>query len=253
MKKKIIAIILYVLAAFSLIYFVALAIKIGLSYWFHYVWLIFGLFFLGIALVITFSKKGFSWMPKPVLVMLQIVILTGCFLFVVTEGIIIWTGNKMPEHEADYLIVLGAQVRGTRPSLILQYRIEKAAEYLKAHPDTKVIASGGKGSDEGISEAQAIKENLLEYGIEEQRIYMEDQSISTKENLEFSKQYLDIEKSNVIVVTTDFHVLRAVNIAKKAGYQKVEGLAAKSVLYLIPNNYVREFLALIKDKAVGNY
>ena len=53
-------------------------------------------------------------------------------------------------------------------------------------------------------------------------------------------------------MTTDFHVLRAVGIAKKTGFQHVEGLAAKSVWYLIPTNYVREFMAVIKDVIIGN-
>lgn len=186
------------------------------------------------------------------LFLMEIIILAGCLLFVVIEGMIIWKGNTIPENNADYLVVLGAQVRGTKPSLILKYRIDKAAEYLEKHPDVKVVASGGKGNDEKISEAEAIKEGLMERGIDPSRVYTEDKSTSTKENLEFSKQYLDIEHQNIIIVTTDFHVLRAVSIAKKAGYRKVEGLAAESVWYLIPNNYVREFLALIKDKLVGN-
>ena len=252
MKKKISIIILYILAAFSLIYFVAMIARLGPGYRFNFVWLMLGLLFAGTAFVITFSKRGVSRMPKPVLFLMELIILAGCLLFVVIEGMIIWKGNTVPENNADYLVVLGAQVRGTKPSLILKYRIEKAAEYLEKHPDVKVVASGGKGDDEKISEAEAIKEGLMERGIDPSQIYMEDQSTSTKENLEFSKQYLNIEQQNIMIVTTDFHVLRAVGIAKKAGYRNVEGLAAKSVWYLIPNNYVREFLALIKDKLIGN-
>ena len=86
---------------------------------------------------------------------------------------------------------------------------------------------------------------------------MEDQSTSTKENLDYSKEILtkageNVKESKVVVVTTDFHVLRAVGIARKAGYEQVEGLAAKSVWYLIPTNYVREFMAVVKDKLIGN-
>ena len=86
---------------------------------------------------------------------------------------------------------------------------------------------------------------------------MEDQSTSTKENLDYSQKLLteaggSVKESKVIVVTTDFHVLRAVGIARKAGYEQVEGLAAKSVWYLIPTNYVREFMAVVKDKLIAN-
>ena len=252
MKKTLGIGILYAIAALMFLYFVFLIIRIGVAVTFNYVWLLGSVFFLAIALVFTFSKKGFSWMPRPVLYGIEAVILCGCILFVVVEIMIIMQCNKEPQDEADYLIVLGAQVRGTVPSLVLSYRIDKAAEYMLEHPEVTAIVSGGQGADEGISEALAMQNGLIERGIEKERILLEDQSTSTKENLEFSKQFLDIEKSKVLVVTSDFHVMRAVGIAKKAGYQNVEGLAAKSVWYLIPSNYVREFMAVIKDKLIGN-
>lgn len=200
----------------------------------------------------TFSKKGFSRLPRPLLYGIEVMIFCGLVLFVAVEAVIIGYSRRKPEQEPDYLIVLGAQVRGTTPSLVLQYRIDEAAQYMLRHPDVIAIVSGGKGADEGISEALAMQEGLIAKGIEAERILLEDQSTSTKENLEFSKQYLDVEQNQVLVVTSDFHVLRAVGIAKKAGYRKVEGLSAKSVWYLIPSNYVREFMAVIKDKLVGN-
>ncbi len=196
-------------------------------------------------------------MPKPVLVLVEAVVVCGCLVFVVIEGLIIAESVKQPQNEADYLIVLGAKVNGTTPSLILQYRINKAAEYMKKHPGTKAIVSGGQGADEGISEAEAMKNGLLSSGIAAERILVEDQSTSTKENLDYSQKLLteaggSVKESKVIVVTTDFHVLRAVGIARKAGYEQVEGLAAKSVWYLIPTNYVREFMAVVKDKLIAN-
>lgn len=252
MKRKLEIGVLYFAALLFLAYFIFLIIKVGANVAFHYVWLLGSLFFLSIALVLTFSQKGFHWMPRPLVYGIELIILCGGVLFVAVEILIIRQGHKEPQVEPDYLIVLGAQVRGTKPSLILQYRIDKAAEYMSKHPDVTAIVSGGKGSDEEISEAKAMQEGLIDTGIEKERILLEDQSVSTKENLDFSKQYLDIKKDKVLIVTTDFHVLRAVGIAKKAGYQNVEGLSAKSVWYLIPSNYMREFLAVVKDKLVGN-
>jgi len=252
MKKKIGIGILYGVAALMFLYFVFLMIKVGVNMTFHYVWLCGSLFLFSIALVLTFSKKGFGWLPRPVLYGIEILIFCGCILFVAVEALIIGYSRKQPSEEPDYLIVLGAQVRGTTPSLVLQYRIEKAAEYLLKHPDVIAIVSGGQGADEGISEALAMQEGLIARGVGEERILMEDASTSTKENLEFSKQYVDTEADRVLVVTTNFHVLRAVGIAKKAGYRKVEGLSAKSVWYLVPSDYVREFMAVVKDKLVGN-
>ena len=257
MKKRVLQCTGYGIAVVCLLYFVVLLITIGPAFRFSFVWLAFGMFFLGISLVLTFSKKGFQWMPKPVLVLVEAVVVCGCLVFVVIEGLIIAESVKQPQNEADYLIVLGAKVNGTTPSLILQYRINKTAEYMKKHPGTKAIVSGGQGADEGISEAEAMKNGLLSSGIAAERILVEDQSTSTKENLDYSKRLLteaggSVKESKVIVVTTDFHVLRAVGIARKAGYEQVEGLAAKSVWYLIPTNYVREFMAVVKDKLIAN-
>ncbi|MBO5468506.1 MAG: YdcF family protein [Lachnospiraceae bacterium] len=257
MKKRVLQCTGYGIAVVCLLYFVVLLITIGPAFRFSFVWLAFGLFFLGISLVLTFSKKGFQWMPKPVLVLVEAVVVCGCLVFVVIEGLIIAESVKQPQNEADYLIVLGAKVNGTTPSLILQYRINKAAEYMKKHPGMKAIVSGGQGADEGISEAEAMKNGLLSSGIAAERILVEDQSTSTKENLDYSQKLLteaggSVKESKVIVVTTDFHVLRAVGIARKAGYEQVEGLAAKSVWYLIPTNYVREFMAVVKDKLIAN-
>ena len=257
MKKRIIQYSGYVLALVCLLYFCILMATIGPAFRFSFVWLVLGLFFLGVSLVLTFSKRGFQWMPKPVLILIEAIVMCGCLVFVVIEGMIIAESAKQPKEEADYLIVLGAKVNGTTPSLILQYRINKAAEYMKKHPDTQAIVSGGQGADEGISEAEAMKNGLLSYGIAADRILVEDQSTSTKENLDYSKEILtkageNVKESKVIVVTTDFHVLRAVGIAREAGYEQVEGLAAKSVWYLMPTNYVREFMAVLKDKLIGN-
>lgn len=257
MKKRLLQGIGYVLTVLCLGYFVVLMLTIGPAFRFNYIWLLMGIFFLGVSLILTFDKKGFQWLPKSILFLIECVVMVGCLLFIVVESVIVRESVKTPGTDADYLIVLGAKVNGTKPSLILQYRIEKASEYMKEHPECIAIVSGGKGEDEGISEAEAMKNGLVERGIEENRIRMEDQSTSTKENLEYSKDIIqdqggDTDQSDILVVTTDFHVLRAVGIAKKTGFQHVEGLAAKSVWYLIPTNYVREFMAVIKDVIIGN-
>lgn len=256
-KQRILSFCLWILALVCFVYFVVLMVSIGPSFRFNYVWLLSGLFFLGLALTFTYSKMGFYWMPKPLIILIELIVLTGLLLFVVVEALIFTKAAKKPEREADYLIVLGAKVNGTKPSHILYKRIEKAYEYLEGHPDCKVIVSGGKGEDEGISEAEAMRNGLLERGIEENRIILEDTSTSTKENLDNSKAILeelgvDVSQTNILVVTTNFHVFRALGIAKKAGFEHVEGLAGGQVWYLIPTNYVREFFALMKDFLIGN-
>lgn len=152
-------------------------------------------------------------------------------------------GHMKVPGDADYMILLGAKVKGTKPSYSLQYRIDKAAEYLKAHEQTIVIVSGGKGKGEAISEALAMKQGLMKKNIAEQRIIMEDRSTNTDENIEFSKELIPASKKKGMIVTNDFHMFRAKKIAEKQGL-KVEGLSAKTPKPIIIQSNVREYFAI---------
>ncbi|MGE6378947.1 YdcF family protein [Peribacillus muralis] len=152
--------------------------------------------------------------------------------------------QAIPE-EADYLIILGARVKGTVPTLSLQYRIDKAAEYLKANEQTVAIVSGGKGPGEDISEAQAMQQGLIEQGIEEARIIKEDKSTTTYENIVFSKALIPDPAAPGVIVSNDFHIYRAVAIATKEGLN-IKGIPAKTPKVAVPKSYIREYLAITK-------
>jgi uncharacterized SAM-binding protein YcdF (DUF218 family) len=158
---------------------------------------------------------------------------------------IIHHANIEAPKNADYIIVLGARVKGTIPSLALQFRIDHAAEYLKQNPDTIAIASGGKGPGEDISEAESIKNELINHGINESRILLEDTSTTTYENIRFSKKLIPKNAEIGLVVTNDFHIFRAKMIANKEGLD-LSGLAAKTPIQALFKSYVREYLALTK-------
>ncbi|MED3982507.1 YdcF family protein [Peribacillus simplex] len=152
--------------------------------------------------------------------------------------------QQIPEN-ADYLIILGARVKGSVPSLSLQYRIDKAAEYLTANKHTLVIVSGGKGPGEDISEAKAMQQGLIAQGIEEARIMMEDKSTTTYENIVFSKELIPDTAVSGLVVSNDFHIYRAVEIAKKEGLD-LKGIPAKTPKVSLLKSYTREYLAITK-------
>lgn len=173
-------------------------------------------------------------------------------IFGIVEGFIISGFSMKGQPGADYVIVLGAQMKADGPSKALQYRLDEAIRYLNENPSSKVIVSGGQGSDEHISEAQGMYEYLVEKGIEKDRIIKEDKSVNTTQNLAFSAEYLDRERDSVAVVTNNFHVFRAVKIAEKAGYQNVCGIAAKGEPFLQINNMMREFFGVMKDFLFGN-
>jgi uncharacterized SAM-binding protein YcdF (DUF218 family) len=147
--------------------------------------------------------------------------------------------------KADYLIVLGARVKGTVPSLSLKSRIQAAANYLNENKKTIVIASGGKGSGEKISEAESIKRELMKNGISHSRIILEDRSTDTYENIKFSKMHIPHDAKRGVVVTNAFHVYRAIMIAKDQGLH-LYGIPTKTPLLSIPKSYIREYLAITK-------
>lgn len=178
---------------------------------------------------------------KPVL----LIIISGLIYVGFLHYQIIRHGQMPASERADYLIVLGARVKGTVPSLSLQARIDTAAHYLKENKKTLVIASGGKGPGEDISEAVAIKTALIEQGIDEFRIKLEDQSTDTYENIKFSKKLLPDNAKSGLLVTNDFHIFRSKMIAEDEGLQ-VNGLPAKTPVQAVVKSYIREYLALTK-------
>jgi uncharacterized SAM-binding protein YcdF (DUF218 family) len=155
-----------------------------------------------------------------------------------------YASQTVPE-KADYMIILGAKVKNSGPSLVLKYRINTAVSYLRKNEKTIVIASGGKGSNEPISEAESIKQGLISKGIPKTQIFLEDQSTSTYENIRNSKKFIPPSAKNGIIVTNDFHIYRSLQIAKDQGLT-LYGLPAKTPLSAIPKSYFHEYLAITK-------
>jgi uncharacterized SAM-binding protein YcdF (DUF218 family) len=170
--------------------------------------------------------------------------------FLIFEVLIISNNFNKTFKQSDYLVVLGAGLRGSTMSTILLYRMEKSLDYLKVYPNTKVIVSGGQGLDEDISEAQAMKDFLVKKGIPTENIIMEDKSTSTMENLIYSKNIIekdqDFQNKKISLITNGFHIFRAEFLARRVGL-KFEGIPAKTYFYTIPNFYVREYFAFIKS------
>lgn len=174
--------------------------------------------------------------------------------FAVVEGLIVSGMSSGQQDNLDYVIVLGAQVRGTRITNSLRKRLETAKEYLEENPDTVAVVSGGQGEGEDLSEAQCMYDYLIENGINPERIIMEDKSTSTEENIEFSMNIIEGdfegEEPSIGVVTNNFHVYRAVKICEKKGYE-VSGIPAESDHILFVNYMVREFFAIVQYKITG--
>lgn len=243
---------LYMILGFlCLAYFIVIILFAGTGSNFYLIW---GGLAAGL-LVLGFSKyMGLLERRIPVLVRRGTFIcaLLGTALFIVVEAFIISGFFKTGEPGLDYIIVLGAQVREEGPSRVLKMRLDKAYEYLAANEETIVIVSGGQGANEPETEAACMKDYLVSEGIAADRILMEDKSTDTNENLSFSWKLIEGEEKSVGIVSNNFHVFRAVKIAQKLGYHKVDGIAAPAYMALQPNNMLREFFGVMKDFLVGN-
>ena len=190
--------------------------------------------------------------PKLLRASVLIVVVLSVVSFFVVEILIVKHMHEKVEKDADYVIVLGAQVRGTRITKPLKSRLDAAYEYACDNENPKVIVSGGQGPGEDLSEALAMYEYLVEKGLDSKRILMEDKSVSTKENLTFSKELMEKEDAKIVIVTNNFHVYRATLLAKKLGYESPQGIGSSTDYHLFINYMVREAFALAKEKIQGN-
>ena len=158
--------------------------------------------------------------------------------------------KKTPSYNKDYMIILGCQIKkdGSLTPL-LKGRVDRALafrnEQLKTtKKDLIFIPSGGKGADEIISESAAMKKYLLEKGIKEKNILVEDKSTTTYENIKFSKKLIKDNNANIAFSTTNYHVLRAGLIATMQGL-KLEGVGSSTKSYFWINAFIREFIGTL--------
>ena len=249
--KPIAAVFFGVLGILCLIYFVFQLLFVSTGSNFFVVW---GVMAAGCG-ISSFFLAHRTWVrriPKWLRRIVCFLFILCVVLFVSVEGLIISGFNAEPDSGADICIILGAQMKESGPSDVLQRRLDRAIIYLQENPDTMVIVSGGQGSNEPVSEAQGMQDYLISKGIAAERIMMEDTSTNTWENLSYSAELIDKNSDRVVIVTNNFHVFRAVYIAKKQGYSMVQGMASSTHRGNLLNNMMREFFGVIKDFLVGN-
>lgn len=143
-------------------------------------------------------------------------------------------------RRADYIVVLGSGILGTKVTPLLGARIEKGIALLKRNPKALLIMSGGQGPGEDIPESEAMAAYALERGVNADQILLERESVSTEENLRFSKELMDKKKPKVLIVTTSYHVFRALLLARQQG-MKCVGFGSKTKWYFTLNALIREF------------
>lgn len=162
------------------------------------------------------------------------------------------SAKHIPKFDKDVILILGCQIKkdGTLTNL-LKARVDRAIEFAKMQKekndkDIIFVPSGGKGNDEIISEAQAMKNYLLKQGINDDNILVEDKSKNTYENIKFSNNIIKekLKNAKIAFSTTNYHVFRAGNIATKQNIN-IEGIGAKTKSYFWINAFIREFIATL--------
>ncbi|RDY23806.1 YdcF family protein [Romboutsia maritimum] len=155
-----------------------------------------------------------------------------------------------PKLDQDFIIVLGSRLIGDKVPPLLASRINKAIEFYNKQAEVtkppKIIFSGGQGSDEKIPEALGMQRYAIEKGVNPSDTILEDKSVSTLQNMTFSKNIMDElmpNKHNSIFVTNNYHLFRAGIYARIANL-KSEGIGSKTALYFIPNAIIREYIAI---------
>ena len=164
------------------------------------------------------KKLWLSRKAKPFLIALTAVLLIGASLFTGTLVSVINASDYSATNETT-VIVLGCRIWGSTPSSALRLRVRAGADYLKKNEEAVAILSGGQGSDENLSEAQCMYSLMLEEGISPDRLYIEDHSTNTDENIKNSLRIIQENNlsRNVAVATTDYHQKRASMICRKNG------------------------------------
>ncbi len=198
-----------------------------------------------------FPGKITKWLRR----ILTVCLILGLTVAAVT-GIFIASASKgTADGKCDYIIVLGAGVNGTEPSLILSERLQVAKAYLTENEDTICIVSGGRGDGEEITESACMQAYLLKNGIDADRIWMEEAATSTWENLSYSMALIE-EKTGqrphrVGIVSNEFHMFRAGLMAKEMDLEMVGIPAKTSWVSLRINYFVREIVGVWKHIILG--
>ena len=235
-------------ALWSVVYYVVCVLYAGLRLSWVWLWPLIAAFCIVriIMLKAGLEESVHFRVPKALTVIYRICFAAGLLFFIYIESLVIKGMTAVPPEGLEYVIVLGAGLKGDQPTNTLRARIIKGAEYMKANPDTYLIASGGQGADEPISEAECIRRQLTEvYGIDNSRILIEDRSTSTIENLKYSLEIIGDTDVSTGIITNSFHEYRAMCIAQDAGYKNVSKVPATTLLPVGIHYVVREFFGVV--------
>ncbi len=267
MRDKLIStmlsVIFLILSILSGAYFVLINIAspgtfLGTIFSFSAVWLLIAVFF---ALLFVLErqkilKKILLGISKTSKIILVSFICAGVFIAGLNLFFICTPRLSDGNENVRYVIVLGGGItKDAKLTDSVQNRVRVASEYLKSHPTSLAVVTGGKGKFAPCPESDVLKPVLASYGIDENRILAENKAKDTIQNFMFSAELFaehdgisveEVLASPVAIVTSDFHIARAERLASRMGFSDVYGVASKTPPLFILNSYCREICSYVK-------
>lgn len=243
--------IILLLGIFCFVYFCFICYYTRNPLSFALIWLVGSISCFTLSFIILYADKYNIVLPCWMFFLFITMVFIGAFIFGICELLILKRLFAFPKKEVDYIIILGAGLKKDKLTKSLKFRLDTAYDYLIKHEHTTAIVSGGMGSGEIITEAQAMGKYLREKGIASNRIIQEEHSTNTYENIFYSKTFLPSLDVSVGIVTNNFHIYRGEQIAKKQGFSNLHGISAPSDKLLFVHFMVREGFAVLKYKLTG--
>ncbi len=220
------------------LYYILLTILSGFHVYFNFIWLGMGMLLIGLSFIHRPAlKKTFT-----IFLLLISIAVIGA-----VSPIIMASAQEEPA-DTQYLLIPGAAVNADySPSNVLYHRLQAAKDYYNTHPNVIIIVSGAQGEDERISEALCMRDWLLERGVDEQHIIMDEQAQNTSQNITYAKEIMKDPDLKLTIVTSNFHMYRCLRLAEINGFTNVTGISSYTIPALLPNYYIREAAASFKD------
>lgn len=262
-------------AILCIVYYIIIIIYSGIATSFSIIWPILAFALAGLSAASHYYQGHRDRFPLWVPVTVGTVAGTMALIFCIVEALIVLGIATASSQSMEYVIVLGARIDGARIGRSLEKRLDRAIEYAQLNPNTILVLSGGQSKGEDIPEAEAMYEYLKFNGISDDQILKETRSTSTVENIAYSKLLIQSHEEwremmgrmalldgyqergendpvKIGILTSNFHIFRAKQIARKWGITNVYGIAAQADPVLTIHLCVRECFAILKDKFMGN-
>ncbi|RJW43256.1 YdcF family protein [Clostridiales bacterium TF09-2AC] len=259
-------------------YFIVIVVYAGIGTSFAFIWLFFAALLLFLVYGRWYYSRNMDRIPRWVPVSVVTTCVAGVVALAVLCVLVFLGAASSDKKNLDYVIVLGARVKEHTVSNSLKKRLDKAIEYAEENPDTILVLSGGRGPGEDVSEAEVMRQYLEYNGVRPEQLLIEDRSVSTVENIAYSKvvieEHRNRDKKELVplthkttsvpyaiapdkpleigVLTSNFHIYRARLTAEKWGLENVYGISADSDPVLFIHLCVRECASIVKDRLMGN-